>query len=242
MPPNARVHIQNPDPWLHAFHLILTILRRKVQVGLAGQDERLRLDGRHGALKIAIVRLLQADIARLPGVEHDEQILGVLAQRPRLPEAGHEVLEILGAVHLLVQLLAVEGLAEAPAGVAAAEGLQAHRLLFVGPFPGRVGGGAQGAAGGGEAFGGEEGGFHALEEDLVVEGGFGGAAEGDGDVHEVRELRGPLEGLAGAHGPAGHHSEVRDVELLGEQLMLGFDVVVEGYVGERIDMRVAWGD
>ena len=147
---------------------------------------------------------------------------------------------------LFVQLLAIEGLAEAPARVAAAKGLEADRLLFACPLPvlGCRGGGldaAEGRAGGGGVVGGEEGGLDAFEEDLVVDARLSAAAEGDGRVHEVWVLGRPLEALAGAHGPARHAAQVRDVELLGEEGVLGADVVVEGHVGEGGDGGVGRG-
>ena len=139
-----------------------------------------------------------------------------------------------------MQLLAIEGLAKAPASVAAAEGFEADGLFFVCPFsvlcccrcgldpaerrPGRRG-----------VLCGKEGGFDAFEEDLVVDACLGAAAEWHNGVHEVGVLGRPLEALACAHGPAGHAAEVGDVELLGEEGVLGADVVVEGYVWERGD-------
>lgn len=85
-------------------------------------------------------------------------------------------------------------------------------------------------------FGGQEGALHALEEDLIVQRGFGGAAEGDTNVHEEGVLRGPLVGLAGAHRPAEDGAGVGDAQVLGHELVLGADVVVEGAVGEGLDV------
>lgn len=44
---------------------------RKVEIRLGGQNQCLGLDGRHRFLKIAIVWLLQGDIAILPSLGHD---------------------------------------------------------------------------------------------------------------------------------------------------------------------------
>ena len=83
-------------------------------------------------------------------MQHHQQILGVLRQRPGLPERFHKVLEILRAVELLVQFLAVEGLREAPARVAAAEGFEADGLFGGGPLAGF---GSRSVGGGGAAEG-----------------------------------------------------------------------------------------
>jgi hypothetical protein len=50
---------------------------REIQVGFAGHDEGFRLDSAHCSFEIAIVRFLLRAVARLPRVQHDEQILGV---------------------------------------------------------------------------------------------------------------------------------------------------------------------
>lgn len=71
---------------------------------------------------------------------------------------------------------------------------------------------------------------------------LGTAAEGDDGVHEIRVLGRPLEALACAHGPARYAPEMGDVELLGEEGMLGADVVVEGHIWERGDGGVGWRD
>ena len=89
---------------------------------------------------------------------------------------------------------------------------------------------------------GQEGGFDAFEEDLVVQRGLCGSAEGDDYVYEVWVLGRPLEALASAHGPAGHHAQVGYFELLGEEGVLGTDVVVEGDVGEGGDGGIGGRD
>lgn len=72
--------------------------------------------------------------------------------------------------------------------------------------------------------------------------GLGAAAEGDDEVHEVRVLGRPLEGLAGAHGPAEDGAGVGDPQVAGDELVLGTDVVVEGYQGEGAERgRVGGG-
>ena len=69
--------------------------------------------------------------------------------------------------------------------------------------------------------------------------GFGGAAGGDGFVHEGGKADGPLEGLLGSHGEADDGAEVLDVELFGEELVDGVDVVADGHDGEA--GAVEWG-
>lgn len=85
-------------------------------------------------------------------------------------------------------------------------------------------------------LGGQEGALHAFEEDLVVQRGLCAAAEGDADVHERGVLGGPLVGLTGAHGPAQDGAGVGDAQLLGHELVLGADVVVDGAVWEGLDV------
>lgn len=141
-------------------------------------------------------------------------------------------------VVLLMQFLAIECLAESPSCVAAAKGFESDRLFLVGPAPVLLGGvlsfdAAERASTGRGAVGGQERGFHALEKDLIVNGSLGAAAEGDRDVDEVRELRGPLEALTRPHGPAQHCTQMFDAQFLGQQAVLRFHVIVEGHVRER---------
>ena len=90
-------------------------------------------------------------------------------------------------------------------------------------------------------LGGEQGRLDAFEEDLVVNARLCAAAEGHDGVHEFGVLCRPLEALPSAHGPARHATKVGDVELLGEEGVLGADVVVEGHVGEGGDVGVGRG-
>ncbi len=63
---------------------------------------------------------------------------------------------------------------------------------------------------------------------------FCAAAEGDGEVHEIRVLRYPLISLARGHGPAEDAVQVGDAQVGGEELVLGADVVIEGNFWERV--------
>lgn len=125
MPPNTRINLQPSHSLPHTCYLNLTILWGKVQIRLTRQYQRLRLDAPHCSLKIAIIRLLRRAIRDLPRVRHAQHILRILAERPCLPKIHHEVLDVLEAQDCSVEFLAVEGLAEAPACVDAAEGLEA---------------------------------------------------------------------------------------------------------------------
>jgi len=51
-------------------------------------------------------------------------------------------------------------------------------------------------------------------------------------VHKLWKLRRPLETLACAHAPPDDGEGMRDAEVLGEELVLGADVVVEEEGGE----------
>lgn len=57
--------------------------------------------------------------------------------------------------------------------------------------------------------------------------------EGHGEVHEIRVLRRPLVGLAASHGPADNSPQVRNAQVLRDELVLRAHVVVEGAFGER---------
>jgi hypothetical protein len=70
MTPNAGKDLQLSDPRSHILDLNLRVLRRKVQISLRRQHQRLRLDPLHGLLEVAIVGLLLRDIARLPCMRH----------------------------------------------------------------------------------------------------------------------------------------------------------------------------
>lgn len=220
---------------------------RKIQIRLTWQHERFGPDARHCLFKVPVVRILETHVAIGPGPQHGQEVFGVFAQRPRFPEDLQKVLERFSPVGLFVEPLAVEGLAEAPACVGASKGLEADGAFGGGPFlacRGRVCclEAFQGWSSGRESFCREQGDLDALEHRLVVDAGPGGAAEGDDDVDERRVLRGPLEGLSGAHGPAGHEAEVGDVEVLRHQGVLGAHVVVECHFGKWRDGRVGRRD
>ena len=116
-------------------------------------------------------------------------------------------------------MLAEERFGRAPAGVDARERLQArdrraavvalveHRVEFQRPA-------------------------QREQKDPVVIGGLGRSRDRAGGGHHVRELRRPLEGLAGAHRPAGDEAQPVDAELLPHQDMLQADIVEIGDVRE----------
>lgn len=68
-----------------------------------------------------------------------------------------------------------------------------------------------------------------------------GAAEWDDQIHEIWILSGPLVGLACAHGPAEDGAGMRDFQVLSNELVLGADVVIEGYQGEGPEGRGVGG-
>ena len=84
--------------------------------------------------------------------------------------------EILESQGLLVQLLAIKGLAEAPARVDPTECLETCFSLLSSP---RSLHSLLAYSSGGVTVAGQESGFDAFKEDLIVEAGFGGAAERD---------------------------------------------------------------
>src|SRR5882724_4923266 len=59
----------------HMGNLELAVFGRKVQVGLTRHDIGLGLDGTEGRLEVALVELVVADIAVLPGPEHGQEIV-----------------------------------------------------------------------------------------------------------------------------------------------------------------------
>src|SRR5439155_24126283 len=106
----------------------------------------------------------------------------------------------------LVQPLAIEGLAEAPARISTAEGFETNRLFFVCPLSivhrrGRGLNAAKRGASRGCVLCGEQGRLNTFQEDLVVNACLGAAAEGDISVHKVGILSCPLETLSCAHRP-----------------------------------------
>lgn len=54
---------------------------REVEVMIARHDEGLRFDGSHRQFEVAIVRLLFGHISILPGLCHDEQVVGIYMRR-----------------------------------------------------------------------------------------------------------------------------------------------------------------
>src|SRR5690606_22477311 len=114
-----------------------------------------------------------------------EKVVGVALEPEALPEPDEKRLEILEA-HLLVKLLAVELLREAPAGIHAAERLEADfgRLVVVAALVGRVG---------------EKRRLDAFEKDEAVRAHFGRTAHRRDALDEVGMGEAPLVGLEGAH-------------------------------------------
>lgn len=76
----------------------------------------------------------------------------------------------------------------------------------------------------------QERGFGAFEEGPVVGAGAGGAADGDDAGDKSGEHAGPVVGLLGAHGKPNDGVEVGDVQVVGQEVVLGADAVavVEG--------------
>src|SRR5215207_2581881 len=215
--PHARDHAQLGVR--HVAHRVLLVLGREVQVLLGGQGDRLCRDRIQRLDVVAVEAGCGADVPFLPGPQHREQVVGIAAVEEKpLPEGDQEVLEV-GVAHLRVHAVPVERLREAPAGVHAGGRTQAlDRLLVVPAALERVVGGQRR--------------LDAFEEDDVVLARLRGTAERAGAQHHLGEADGPLVGLPGAHRPAGDERERLDPELLGDQLVLRLDLVVEGDVRE----------
>src|SRR6476620_7167647 len=64
----------------HVGDFELAVLGREVEVGLAGHHIGLCLDGSQSLLEIAVMELVVADIAVLPGPQHGQKVVGVLRQ------------------------------------------------------------------------------------------------------------------------------------------------------------------
>ena len=151
--------------------------------------------------------------ASVPGGGLGVEVGGAAGGETFLPVGADEGFEVGGAEGGAVEAGAVEVLAEAPTGVDVAEGAQ-----------------------GGEGFGGEtavaevfrggfEGAQEAGEEDLVVGGGAGAAADDEGAGDQFGVERGPVVGLDAAHGEAVDGCEARGAEVFGDEAVLGADVV-----------------
>ena len=118
----------------------------------------------------------------------------------------------------------VPGAARQPGAVGAAEGAEALRWLGAGAV---VGAGAEGGDG-------------AFEEGVVVPARARGAADHDRGAHVAGVHAGPVVGLLAGHGEAEDGVEVGDVQVLGQEGVLGVDAVsvVEGWgEGGRVGGR-----
>jgi hypothetical protein len=78
----------------------------------------------------------------------------------------------------------------------------------------------------------------ALEKDEVVPGAFRRAAERGEHIHHVRMERASVERLQRAHRPADHQANVLDTKLLGDEPVLGANVVIGG--DQREPQAIVW--
>ena len=140
-----------------------------------------------------------------PGVEHGDQIAGVMAPVVGQPLALHMLL------HRLCQR-AEKRLAGGPTGVDQGEAAQPllRRPAETGPSPVAIS---------------REGLAQAEAKQAVVGGGAGGAADAADPLHLIGMVDGPLVGLLGTHRPAVDQGEPFDAEHLGQQSPLGGHVV-----------------
>lgn len=79
-----------------------------------------------------------------------------------------------------------------------------------------------------------------LPEEEVMGGEAGRTDDGDGAGEEGREANHPLEGLHATHGDANDGVKVGEVEVLGEEAVLGLDHISNGDAGEGA-VEVGWG-
>src|SRR5579862_3738663 len=215
----------------HVVDLKPAVFRRKVEVRLTWHDVGFRLDRPQSRLEVALVELVVADIAVLPGPEHRQQVVGVLWKEKAFPERNEEILKRGIAHDLQIKPLAIKGLRKAPAGIDACGGAQAARWLLVVPafLPGCVR---------------RQRGLHALEENKIMARTFGRTAERRDQIHHIGVKRTPMESLQRAHRPAGNQANVLDAELLRHQTMLGADIVVGRHLRKSRSVvrfgHVAW--
>src|SRR5207247_8896189 len=92
------------------------VLDGEIEVGLRWHHDRIGGDRAERLVEIAAVDLVRADVGVLPGPQHGEEVVGVAPAEIRLPAADEEILER-GKPDAAPYLLAVEGLAEPPAGI-----------------------------------------------------------------------------------------------------------------------------
>src|SRR6516165_316515 len=90
---------------------------------------------------VAAAKLVGADVGVLPGPQHRQQVVGVAAAEIGLPAVDQEVLQR-GEADLAPYLLAIERLAQPPAGIDPAHRLEAARRRGGEPavLPNRIGG------------------------------------------------------------------------------------------------------
>src|SRR6516165_7436145 len=75
---------------------------------------------------VAAAKLVGADVGVLPGPQHRQQVVGVAAAEIGLPAVDQEVLQR-GEADLAPYLIAIERLAQPPAGIDPAHRLEAAR-------------------------------------------------------------------------------------------------------------------
>src|SRR6267378_1218202 len=213
-PPAKWPHRGNGDKFgvRHLHNLELAILRRKIQIGLARHDIGPGLDRAERHLEVAVVELVVAYVAVLPGPEHGQQIVWILWQEEPFPERHQKIFKRGVAQYFDVQFLAIERLRKAPAGIDPCRRAQAPlRLLGVPAFlPCRIGG---------------KRGLDTLQENEVMTRAFRRTAEWRDQVHHAGIERAPVESLQRAHRPAGHEPDMLDAKLLGDETVLHAHVV-----------------
>ena len=155
----------------------------------------------------------------LPGPQHRQEIVGVATAKIGFPTADQKILER-GEADAAPHLLAVEGLAQSPAGIDAAHRLEAADRLGREPaiLPGRVGSQRR---------------LDAFEKHIIVRRSLGRAADRRDALDPIGEQRAPVKGLLRPHRKTVDELDPLDAEHLGQQALLHPHIV-----GHR-EMRVA---
>ena len=98
--------------------------------GRTRHDDGFRRYGFERQVEVAPVTPVAGDVGLLPSLQHGKQVVGIAVLKQRVPEAFKEVVSRSKAHRFDVDLFAIEGLREGPAGVDASERLQSRNRLW----------------------------------------------------------------------------------------------------------------
>ena len=179
------------------------IIHGEIEIAAARHHRGLGLNAAQGRRQVTAI----GDIVGQPGIEHGDQIAGVMALVGGQPALLHVLL------HRGFADGAKEGLAGGPAGIDQGVGAQPLHRIAIKTLAVPMGVGAEGLA-------------QAEHKQAVVGGGAGRATHTTDPPHQFRVAHRPLVGLLAPHGPAVDQGWLVGANQLQQQAPLGGDVVV----------------